>query len=177
MVKITKDNLASEFENYKKFLKDDDMRSKVKDTIEISEFYDDDADIKKTVDEMVKMVNEQIAKNEKNEGSSQKTEKWEKFPISKYNVGDWVTTKINMDDGSVKESSPMLISEFSETPDGRIIYTFDGGDIDMFEDQIIRKVTAPKVKKEEKKESPKPKKEPKAKKESKKKRICYYQGN
>ena len=168
-MKITKDNLASEFENYKKFLKDDDMRSKVKDTIEISEFYDEDADIKKTVDEMVKMVNEQIAKNEKKEESSTKTEKWDKFPISKYNVGDWVTTKIYMDDGSVKESSPMLISEFSETPDGRIIYTFDGGDIDMFEDQIIRKVTAPKVKKEEKKESPKPKKEPKAKKESKKK--------
>lgn len=247
MVKIMKDNLASEFENYKKFLKDDDMRSKVKDTIEISEFYDEDADIKKAVDEMVEMVNEQIAKNEKKSSQQKKEqepkdieliwdlaantyalwidhkkvddsvfttieglaeyiqlhypelmkrkdvilqlenygweknktskpkkepkkqEKWEKFPIAKYNVGDWVTTKIYMDDGSVKESSPMLISEFSETPDGRIIYTFDGGDIDMFEDQIIRKTTAPKVKKEEKKESPKPKKEPKAKKDSKKK--------
>ena len=247
MVKITKDNLASEFENYKKFLKDDDMRSKVKDTIEISEFYDDDADIKKAVDEMVEMVNEQIAKNEKKSSQQKKEQEpkdieliwdlaantyelwidhkkvddsvfttiegfaeyiqlnypelmkrkdvilqlenygwkknktskpkkepkkqvnWEKFPIAKYNVGDWVTTKIYMDDGSVKESSPMLISEFNETPDGRFVYTFDGGDIDMFEDQIIRKVTAPKVKKEEKKESPKPKKEPKAKKESKKK--------
>jgi len=72
-MKITKDNLASEFENYKKFLKDDDMRSKVKDTIEISEFYDEDADIKKAVDEMVKMVNEQIAKNEK-KSSQQKKE-------------------------------------------------------------------------------------------------------
>lgn len=168
MVKITKDNLASEYDNYAPYLKDDEMRSKVKDVIAISDFYGEDDDITKAVDEMVKMVNSWIEKNQKKEekkGSSPKTEKWEKFPISKYNVGDWVTTKIYMDDGSVKESSPMLISEFSETPDGRIIYTFDGGDIDMFEDQIIRKVTAPKVKKEEKKESPKPKKEPKKQEE------------
>ncbi|MBO4804711.1 MAG: AAA family ATPase [Paludibacteraceae bacterium] len=258
-MKITKDNLASEFENYKKFLKDDDMRSKVKDTIEISEFYDEDADIKKAVDEMVEMVNEQIAKNEKkssqqkkeqepkdieliwdlaadtyelwidhkkvddsvfttiegfaeyiqlnypelmkrkdvilqlenygwkknktsipkpkkevkvNEQDSKKEPKkqvnWEKFPIPKYNVGDWVISKIHTPEG-VKESFPILITEVMVMPDGKVSYTFDGGDFDVFEDEIIRKTTAPKAKKEEKKESPKTKKEPKAKKESKKK--------
>lgn len=222
-MKITKDNLASEFENYKKFLKDDDMRSKVKDTIEISEFYDEDADIKKAVDEMVKMVNEQIAKNEKKSSQQKKEqepkdieliwdlaantyelwidhkkvddsvfttieglaeyiqlhypelmkrkdvilqlenygwkknktsipkpkqepkkqEKWEKFPIAKYNVGDWVTTK---DHDGKENTTPILISEWMETPDGRIVYTADGGQYDFFEDSIVRQVTEPKFK-------------------------------
>lgn len=227
-MKITKDNLASEFENYKKFLKDDDMRSKVKDTIEISEFYDEDADIKKAVDEMVEMVNEQIAKNEKKSSQQKKEQEpkdieliwdlaantyelwidhkkvddsvfttiegfaeyiqlnypelmkrkdvilqlenygwkknktskpkkepkkqvnWEKFPIPKYNVGDWVISKIHTPEG-VKESFPILITEVMETPDGKVAYTFDGGEIDVFEDEIIRKTTAPKAKKETKK--------------------------
>ncbi len=233
-MKITKDNLASEFENYKKFLKDDDMRSKVKDTIEISEFYDEDADIKKAVDEMVEMVNEQIAKNEKKSSQQKKEQEpkdieliwdlaantyelwidhkkvddsvfttieglaeyiqlhypelmkrkdvilqlenygwkknktsiskpkkepkkqvnWEKFPIPKYNVGDWVISKIHTPEG-VKESFPILITEVMETPDGKVVYTFDGGEIDVFEDEIIRKTTAPKAKKEEKRTSKK----------------------
>lgn len=239
MVKITKDNLSSEFENYKKFLKDDDMRSKVKDTIEISEFYDEDADIKKAVDEMVEMVNEQIEKNEKKSSQQKKEQEpkdieliwnlaadtyelwidhkkvddsvfttieglaeyiqlnypelmkrkdvilqlenygwkknktsiskpkkepkkqvnWEKFPIPKYNVGDWVISKIHTPEG-VKESFPILITEVMVMPDGKVSYTFDGGEIDVFEDEIIRKTTAPKVKKE-----PKAKKEPKKKEE------------
>ena len=233
-MKITKDNLASEFENYKKFLKDDDMRSKVKDTIEISEFYDEDADIKKAVDEMVEMVNEQIAKNEKKSSQQKKEQEpkdieliwdlaantyelwidhkkvddsvfttieglaeyiqlhypelmkrkdvilqlenygwkknktsiskpkkepkkqvnWEKFPIPKYNVGDWVISKIHTPEG-VKESFPILITEVMETPDGKVVYTFDGGEIDVFEDEIICKTTAPKAKKEEKRTSKK----------------------
>lgn len=136
-MRITKDNLASEYENYKMYLKDDEMRNKVKDAIEISEFYGEDADITKAVDSIVDMVNEQISKNGK------KDEKWEKFPIPQYKVGDWVTTK----DSSGKENTtPILISEWNETPDGRIVYTADGGDYDFFEDSIVQKVTEPKFK-------------------------------
>ncbi len=140
-MRITKDNLASEYENYKMYLKDDEMRNKVKDAIEISEFYGEDADITKAVDSIVDMVNEQISKNGKKE--EKKDAKWEKFPIPKYKVGDWVTTK----DSSGKENTtPILISEWNETPDGRIVYTADGGDYDFFEDSIVQKVTEPKFK-------------------------------
>ena len=75
-MKITKDNLAIEYENYKKYLKDDEMRSKVKDAIDISEFYGEDEDITKAVDATVEMVNNWIAKNEKK--GSQQQEKQEK---------------------------------------------------------------------------------------------------
>lgn len=140
-MRITKDNLASEYENYKMYLKDDEMRNKVKDAIEISEFYGEDADITKAVDSIVDMVNEQISKNGKKE--EKKDAKWEKFPIPKYKVGDWVTTK----DSSGKElTTPILISEWNETPDGRIVYTADGGDYDFFEDSIVQNVTEPKFK-------------------------------
>lgn len=144
-MRITKDNLASEYENYKMYLKDDEMRNKVKDAIEISEFYGEDADITKAVDSIVDMVNEQISKNGKKEEKKEekKDAKWEKFPIPQYKVGDWVTTK----DSSGKENTtPILISEWNETPDGRIVYTADGGDYDFFEDSIVQKVTEPKFK-------------------------------
>lgn len=140
-MRITKDNLASEYETYKMYLKDDEMRNKVKDAIEISEFYGEDADITKAVDSIVDMVNEQISKNGKKE--EKKDAKWEKFPIPKYNVGDWVTTK---DSSGNENTTPILISEWNETPDGLIVYTADGGDYDFFEDSIVQKVTEPKFK-------------------------------
>ena len=69
-MKITKDNLQSEFENYKQFLKDNEMRQKVQDAIEISEFYGEDADITRAVDAICDMVNSWIAKNKQAEKPS-----------------------------------------------------------------------------------------------------------
>ena len=66
-MKITKDNLASEYENYKQYLKDAEMRSNVKDAIEISEFYGENEDITKAVDAIAEMVNIWIEKNKKPE--------------------------------------------------------------------------------------------------------------
>lgn len=118
-MKITKDNLASEFENYKKFLKDDDMRSKVKDTIEISEFYDDDADIKKTVDEMVEMVNEQIAKNEKKEEKPKKKE-----PKKEVKVNEQEPKKEPVKEPKVKEPKPKKEKK-AKLSSARNIKTYD----------------------------------------------------
>ena len=64
-MKITKDNLKSEFENYKQYLKDDEMRSKVQETFDLVEFYGEDDDITKAVDAICDMVNSYIDQNAK----------------------------------------------------------------------------------------------------------------
>ena len=65
-MKITRENLASEYENYKNLLKDNEMRSKVRETIDdLLEFYGEDDEITKAVDAIVKMVNLYVAKNGK----------------------------------------------------------------------------------------------------------------
>ena len=62
---ITRENLASEYDNYKHLLKDDEMRSKVRETIDdLLEFYGDDEPlISEAVDAMVGLVNYYVAKN------------------------------------------------------------------------------------------------------------------
>lgn len=164
-MKITVENALTEYPKVSKGMPE--IIEKTFDKLpSMMKFYGKSDQITKTIDLWVEKVNMELEKRgEIKEGKEKKRE--EAKP--KFKVGDWVTTKVHMDDGSVQESEPLLISEFNVTPDGRVVYTFDGGDIDMFEDQIIRKVTAPKVKKEEKKESPNPKKEPKAKEEKTKK--------
>ena len=62
-MKITKENLQSEFENYKQYLKDDEMRQKVQDTFDLIEFYDEDEGVRKSVDAMVELANQWIEKN------------------------------------------------------------------------------------------------------------------
>ena len=65
-MKITRENLASEYENYKNLLKDNEMRSKVRETIDdLLDFYGEDDEITKAVDAIVKMVNLYVAKNGK----------------------------------------------------------------------------------------------------------------
>ena len=63
-MKITKENLASEFDNYKHLLKDDEMRQKVQEVFPMVKYYGVDEDITKTVDLFVEMVNEWIGKSE-----------------------------------------------------------------------------------------------------------------
>jgi hypothetical protein len=59
---ITKDNLQSEFQAYERYLKDDEMRSKVQETFELIEFYDEANDCRRAVDAICEMVNRFIAK-------------------------------------------------------------------------------------------------------------------
>ncbi|MBO4601625.1 MAG: hypothetical protein J5651_00500 [Salinivirgaceae bacterium] len=70
---ITKQNLKSEFENYKQFLKNDEMRQKVQEAIEISEFYGEDTDITRAVDAICEMVNRFIDKADKFKPTTAKT--------------------------------------------------------------------------------------------------------
>ena len=62
-MKITKDNLQSEYDNYKDYLRDDEMREKVRETFDLIEFYGEDDDITQAVDAICGMVNKFIAKN------------------------------------------------------------------------------------------------------------------
>lgn len=153
-MKLTKDNVLEKWPEVKLLLKDKkEFIDLAEDSfIPFANLYDDfDDDMKKDFDQFLDTANKLLEKKEE--------EVFEKEP--KYKVGDWVIVKVHMPDGSVQESFPLLITEVMVMPDGRTMYTEDGGQYDFFEDQIIRKTTAPKVKKEEKKESPKPKKEPK----------------
>ena len=63
-MKITKENLASEFDNYKHLLKDDEMRQKVQEVFPMVKYYGEDEDIDKTVNLYVEMVNQWIEKDE-----------------------------------------------------------------------------------------------------------------
>ena len=152
-MKLTKDNVLEKWPEVKLLLKDKKEFIDLADDsfIPFANLYDDfDDDMKKDFDQFLDTANKLLDAKEK--------EVFEKEP--KYKVGDWVISKIHTPEG-VKESFPILITEVMVMPDGKVVYTFDGGEIDVFEDEIIRKTTDPKAKKEEKKESPKPKKEPK----------------
>lgn len=143
-MKLTKDNVLEKWGDAKLILQDKkEFIDLAEDSfIPFANLYDEfDEDMKKDFDSFLDTANKLLEEKE--------NKREEVKP--KFKVGDWVTTKIYMDDGSVQESEPLLISEFNVTPDGRVVYTFDGGDIDMFEDQIIRKTTDPNKKKEEKK--------------------------
>ena len=142
-MKLTKDNVLEKWGEAKLILQDKkEFIDLAEDSfIPFANLYDEfDEDMKKDFDSFLDTANKLLEEKENKREEAK----------PKFKVGDWVTTKIHMDDGSVQESEPLLISEFNVTPDGRVVYTFDGGDIDMFEDQIIRKTTAPKAKKEAK---------------------------
>lgn len=143
-MKLTKDNVLEKWQDAKLLLRVDN-----KEFIDLAEdsfipfanLYDEfDDDMKKDFDQFLDTANKLLEKKEK--------EVFEKEP--KYKVGDWVIVKVHMPDGSVQESFPLLITEVMVMPDGRTMYTEDGGQYDFFEDQIIRKTTAPNKKKEPK---------------------------
>lgn len=143
-MKLTKENVLEKWPEVKLLLKDKkEFIDLAEDSfIPFANLYDEfDEDMKKDFDSFLDTANKLLEEKENKREEAK----------PKFKVGDWVTTKIHMDDGSVQESEPLLISELNVTPDGRVVYTFDGGDIDMFEDQIIRKTTDPNKKKEEKK--------------------------
>lgn len=149
-MKLTKDNVLEKWQDAKLLLRVDN-----KEFIDLAEdsfipfanLYDEfDEDMKKDFDQFLDTANKLLEKKEK--------EVFEKEP--KYKVGDLVIVKVHMPDGSVQESFPLLITEVMVMPDGRTMYTEDGGQYDFFEDQIIRKVTAPKPKKEPKPKAEKP---------------------
>lgn len=143
-MKLTKENVLEKWGDAKLILQDKkEFIDLAEDSfIPFANLYDEfDEDMKKDFDSFLDTANKLLEEKENKREEAK----------PKFKVGDWVTTKIHMDDGSVQESEPLLISEFNVTPDGRVVYTFDGGDIDMFEDQIIRKTTDPNKKKEEKK--------------------------
>lgn len=110
-MRITKDNLASEYENYKMYLKDDEMRNKVKDAIEISEFYGEDADITKAVDSIVDMVNEQISKNGK-KAQKPKTDEIKDVAIL-WSLAAGTYT-LSIDHKEIKDSERKSLNEFVE---------------------------------------------------------------
>jgi hypothetical protein len=144
-MKLTKDNVLEKWGDAKLILQDKkEFIDLAEDSfIPFANLYDEfDEDMKKDFDSFLDTANKLLEEKE--------NKREEVKP--KFKVGDWVTTKIYMDDGSVQESEPLLISEFNVTPDGRVVYTFDGGDIDMFEDEIIRKTTDPNKKKEKRTE-------------------------
>lgn len=156
-MKLTKDNVLEKWQDAKLLLRVDN-----KEFIDLAEdsfipfanLYDEfDDDMKKDFDQFLDTANKLLEKKEE--------EVFEKEP--KYKVGDWVIVKVHMPDGSVQESFPLLITEVMVMPDGRTMYTEDGGQYDFFEDQIIRKTTAPKAKKEEKPTAAKVKSKPKFK--------------
>lgn len=145
-MKLTKDNVLEKWGDAKLILQDKkEFIDLAEDSfIPFANLYDEfDEDMKKDFDSFLDTANKLLEEKENKREEAK----------PKFKIGDWVTTKIHMDDGSVQESEPLLISEFNVTPDGRVVYTFDGGDIDMFEDEIIRKTTAPKKEDEKKKVS------------------------
>lgn len=153
-MKLTKDNVLEKWPEVKLLLKDKkEFIDLAEDSfIPFANLYDDfDDDMKKDFDQFLDTANKLLDAKEK--------EVFEKEP--KYKVGDWVISKIHTPEG-VKESLPLLITEVMVMPDGKVVYTFDGGEIDVFEDEIIRKTTAPKAKKETKNATEKTKSTPKA---------------
>lgn len=136
-MKLTKDNVLEKWAEAKLLLNDKkEFIDLAEDSfIPFANLYDEfDDDMKKDFDQFLDTANKLL--------DAKENEVFEKEP--KYKVGDWVIVKVHMPDGSVQESFPILISEVSVMPDGRIMYTEDGGQYDFFEDQIIRKTTAPK---------------------------------
>ncbi len=138
-MKLTVENLK---EMSGKITVSDRLKEQLPLVIDSLEFYGQDG--AETSDELVdlwlKLANEELEKQDKKE-EPKKQEK--KHPTNKYNVGDWVTTK---DSNGKENTTPILIDEWNETPDGRIVYTADGGQYDFFEDSIVRQVTEPKFK-------------------------------
>lgn len=165
-MKITVENALTEYPKVRKGMPE--IIEKTFDKLpSMMKFYGKSDQITKTIDLWVEKVNMEL---EKRGDIKEEKEKKREEAKPKFKVGDWVIIKEYDKDNNVSESDPTMISEVFVNPvDNRIFYTVDNGNIDVEENQIIRKTTAPKAKKEEKKESPKTKKEPKAKKESKKK--------
>ena len=118
-------------------------------------------------DEIAATVNGDGKKTAKAEAKKKPKEKIETAD-PKYNVGDWVTVR-NIDGTESKE--PILISEMMKGPDGRFTYTADGGDFDFFEDTIVRKTSAPKVKEEKPKKAEQTEQAEQTKKQVEKKQV------
>lgn len=91
-MKITKDNLQSEYDNYKDYLRDDEMREKVRETFDLIEFYGEDADITQAVDAIVDMVNKYIEKASQPQPKADKPKNEKNAKKPKFRKGDKVTT-------------------------------------------------------------------------------------
>lgn len=135
-MKLTKDNVLEKWGDAKLILQDKkEFIDLAEDSfIPFANLYDEfDEDMKKDFDSFLDTANKLLEEKE--------NKREEVKP--KFKVGDWVISKIHTPEG-VKESFPILITEVMVMPDGKVSYTFDGGEIDVFEDEIIRKTTAPK---------------------------------
>lgn len=142
-MKLTKDNVLEKWGEAKLILQDKkEFIDLAEDSfIPFANLYDEfDEDMKKDFDSFLDAANKLLEEKENKREESK----------PKFKVGDWVICKIHTPEG-VKESFPILITEVMVMPDGKVVYTFDGGEIDVFEDEIIRKTTDPNKKKEEKK--------------------------
>lgn len=142
-MKLTKDNVLEKWGDAKLILQDKkEFIDLAEDSfIPFANLYDEfDEDMKKDFDSFLDTANKLLEEKENKREEAK----------PKFKVGDWVISKIHTPEG-VKESLPLLITEVMVMPDGKVAYNFDGGEIDVFEDEIIRKTTDPNKKKEEKK--------------------------
>lgn len=142
-MKLTKDNVLEKWGDAKLILQDKkEFIDLAEDSfIPFANLYDEfDEDMKKDFNSFLDTANKLLEEKENKREEAK----------PKFKVGDWVISKIHTPEG-VKESLPLLITEVMVMPDGKVSYTFDGGEIDVFEDEIIRKTTAPKKEEEKKK--------------------------
>lgn len=157
-MKLTKDNVLEKWQDAKLLLRVDN-----KEFIDLAEdsfipfanLYDEfDDDMKKDFDSFLDTANKLLEEKENKREDAK----------PKFKVGDWVIIKEYDKDNNVSESDPTMISEVFVNPvDNRIFYTVDNGNIDVEENQIIRKTTDPKAKKEEKPTAAQVKSKPKFK--------------
>ena len=144
-MKLTKDNVLEKWGDAKLILQDKkEFIDLAEDSfIPFANLYDEfDEDMKKDFDSFLDTANKLLEEKENKREEAK----------PKFKVGDWVIIKEYDKDNNVSESDPTMISEVFVNPvDNRIFYTVDNGNIDVEEDQIIRKTTDPKKKEEKKK--------------------------
>lgn len=140
-MKLTKDNVLEKWGDAKLILQDKkEFIDLAEDSfIPFANLYDEfDEDMKKDFDSFLDTANKLLEEKENKREEAK----------PKFKVGDWVIIKEYDKDNNVSESDPTMISEVFVNPvDNRIFYTVDNGNIDVEENQIIRKTTAPNKKK------------------------------
>ncbi len=149
-MKITKENLASEFDNYKHLLKDDEMRQNVQKVFPMVKHYGKNENIDNAVDAYVKMVNEWIEKSEKKSSSAQKPKSEKKEPKpkkapkpkAKFKVGDKVVTDHNSE-------LVCVVREKNLNANNYWVYILDGASGQWAEEQLQKAPKAKKVAKED----------------------------
>lgn len=153
-MKITRENLASEYENYKNLLKDNEMRSKVRETIDdLLEFYGEDDDITKAVDAIVEMVNLYVSKNDKG--------KTQDFKVGDKVLYDGKVWTVVTAEGLLYGKDGLMI----QAPDGILGREVMKSEVTKLDSNVPKPKAEPKPQKETPKKEPKPKakKEPKPK--------------